>query len=300
MIYYGERKLNIKRVILIVCAVATSICLSFSIFHITRDYKIFSLESKETKTFESMREEKKLEDEKAKQEEEKKRAKYLPLSADDIEKVYSAYKSPEDGSKRVFLTFDDGPTKSVTPYILDLLKQENIKANFFVLGSRVYYNKDIAKREFDEGHFIGNHSYSHNYDSIYASEESILDEYNRTNDILREATGCDYFNTLIFRFPGGTRGGKHNDLKVATAEKLHQMGVGTIDWNVLTGDAEGSRTKEAILEDFNKGVQGKNSVVLLMHDASDKILTYETLPDIISYFRNNGYQFMTFYDLLNR
>ena len=82
-------------------------------------------------------------------------------------------------SKRVFLTFDDGPSQTVTIPILDTLKQENVKATFFLLGSRVELNPDIVKREFEEGHFLAIHGYSHVYSQIYLSSQSVLDEYNK-------------------------------------------------------------------------------------------------------------------------
>ncbi len=74
--------------------------------------------------------------------------------------------------KIAYLTFDDGPSKSVTPLLLDLFKQEDIKVTFFVLGSRAELNPDLIKREYDEGHYIANHGYSHIYGNIYSSVRS--------------------------------------------------------------------------------------------------------------------------------
>ena len=118
-----------------------------------------------------------------------------------IEQVNSIYNSDE---KRVFLTFDDGPSKNVTPLILDLLKQENIKATFFLLGSRVNLNPEIVKRQYEEGHYVTNHGYSHVYSSIYASPQSVIDEYNMTEETIRNAIGKPDYNSYLFRFPGGT------------------------------------------------------------------------------------------------
>lgn len=224
--------------------------------------------------------------------------KYKALSAEDIDKTSKIYAHSD--VKRVFLTFDDGPTKQVTPYILDELKKENIKANFFVLGYKVEINPELVKQEYSLGHFIGNHGYSHRYSQVYASVDSVLDEYNKTQQIIRNAIGNQNYNSLIFRFPGGTSGGPYNDLKLEASEKLKAQGVSNIDWNALTNDADGANTKEQIMDNFYRTVQGKSSVVLLMHDAADKILTYETLPDIINYFKQNGYKFETIYDLLGR
>ena len=107
--------------------------------------------------------------------EEAEKARFLPLNEQELENFSNIYKHQDN--KRVFLTFDDGPSTSVTPYILDLLSQQNVKATFFVLGSKVEANPDLVKREYDEGHYIANHGYSHKYSEMYSSTQNVLDEY---------------------------------------------------------------------------------------------------------------------------
>lgn len=221
-----------------------------------------------------------------------------PLNEEELNSIDKIYRHQDN--KRVFLTFDDGPTTSVTPYILDLLKQENIKATFFVLGTNVEKNPDLIKREYSEGHFIGNHGYTHRYKDVYANESAVLDEYNKTNNLIRNALGNPNYNSLIFRFPGGSVGGKYHNLKQSSKEVLKQNGIASLDWNALTNDAAGANTKEKILENFYNTIQDKTSIVLLMHDASDKILTYECLPEMIKYFRENEYSFNSLYDVIKR
>lgn len=199
--------------------------------------------------------------------------------------------------KVAYLTFDDGPSKSVTPLILDLLKQENIKATFFVLGTRAKYNPEILKREYLEGHYIANHGYSHVYGDIYSTPEAVLDEYNKTKDIVKEILGTDYDGHL-FRFPGGSTGGKYKKIKAEAKTLLKDNNIAYIDWNSLSSDAAGAKTKEAIIQNTIDTVGDKNSVVILMHDAGDKILTYEALPEIISYLREKGYVFKNFYSVI--
>ena len=201
-------------------------------------------------------------------------------------------------TKRVFLTFDDGPSKTVTPLILDLLKQENIKATFFLLGSRAELNPDIVKREYDEGHYIANHGYSHNYTNIYQTPQSVVDEFNATETAIKNALGNQEYNSYLFRFPGGMPGGKHAQLKAEAAQILEQNGVAHLDWNALTSDAAGAKTSEEMLQNAISTIGEKNSVVILMHDAGDKILTYEMLPNLISYLREKGYEFKNMYDLI--
>lgn len=199
--------------------------------------------------------------------------------------------------KTVYLTFDDGPSKSVTPLILDLLKQENIKATFFVLGTRAKANPEILKREYLEGHYIANHGYSHIYGDIYVNPQAVLDEYNKTRDIVKEILGTDYDGHL-FRFPGGSTGGKYKTIKAEAKTLLSDNNVAYIDWNSLSNDAAGAKTKEAIIQNTIETVGTKNSVVILMHDAGDKILTYEALPEIIKYLKEQGYSFKNFYSVI--
>lgn len=123
----------------------------------------------------------------------------LALTQEQIDKIDNIYSSSEQ--KRVFLSFDDGPSKTVTPLILDLLKQENIKATFFVLGNRVEQNPEILKRIYEEGHYIANHGYSHKYSSIYTSIQSVLDEYNKTEQCIKTALNNEEYNSRVFRFP---------------------------------------------------------------------------------------------------
>ena len=114
----------------------------------------------------------------------------------NIENIYHSE------TKRAFLTFDDGPS-AVTPTILEVLKQENVKASFFVLGSRVEDMPDIIKRIYEEGHYIANHGYSHTYSAIYSSPQAVLDEYNKCNEAVKKAIGKQEYNSHLFRFPGG-------------------------------------------------------------------------------------------------
>ena len=219
------------------------------------------------------------------------------FTEEEKDRILHIYRST--GEKRVFLTFDDGPSKSVTPLILDLLKQENVKATFFVLGNNTKYNPDLVKREFEEGHYIANHGYTHKYSTVYASPEATLEEYNFTQQAIRDALGNQNYKSKVFRFPGGSNGGYYHTAKQNSKAYLRENGIVHLDWNCLSKDAEGANTKEALMQNVIDTMGDKDSVVILMHDASDKILTYEMLPDLISYLREKGYKFQTIYDLLD-
>ena len=200
--------------------------------------------------------------------------------------------------KRVFLTFDDGPSKTATIPILDVLKQENIKATFFVLGSRVDLYPDIVKRQYAEGHFIASHGYSHVYSQIYASPQSVLDEYNKSLASIRNAIRTTEYNPHLFRFPGGYAGGKYAQIKEQAAQLLEQNEVLHIDWNALTADSAGAETAEEFIAELEKEVPKYNSVVVLMHDNGTKKATADALPTIIQYFRDRGFEFENFYSII--
>lgn len=215
-------------------------------------------------------------------------------SKDNIAHIYHN----DTDEKIAYLTFDDGPSRTVTPLLLDLLKQENIKATFFLLGSRVELYPDLVKREYEEGHYIANHGYSHVYSSIYQSADAVLDEYTKTESAIQNILGKPDFKSHLFRFPGGSVGGKYKDIKAQAKELLAQNDIGYVDWNALTQDAAGKHTKEQLIENLKGTVGEKKTVVILMHDGGDKILTYEALPEIISYLREKGYTFKSFYDVI--
>ena len=200
--------------------------------------------------------------------------------------------------KRAFLTFDDGPS-SVTPTILDVLKQENIKASFFVLGSRVEAMPEMVKRIYEEGHYIANHGYSHSYSAIYSSPQAVLDEYNQCNDAVKNAIGVPEYNSHLFRFPGGLAGGPYAQIKQEAKELLSQNDILQVDWNALSGDAETTQpTIEYEMKKIQETVTNKSSVVILMHDAQAKKATAEALPQIISWLKENGYEFKNFYEII--
>ena len=289
-----EPKMNRKKVIItVLIAVLIIAAIGFCVFyHINKDK--FKNMSEKTNT---VPEEKVVASSETKNEKSKHIAKvnFNPVYT-DIGKALrnNIYHSEE---KVVYLTFDDGPSKTVTPLLLDLLKQENIKATFFVLGARADLNPDILRREYKEGHFIANHGYSHIYGNIYATPEAVLGEYNKTKQTISRILETDYDGHL-FRFPGGSTGGKYKNIKAQAKNILDENNIAYIDWNSLSSDAAGAKTKEAIIENTKQTVGNKNSVVILMHDAGDKILTYEALPEIISYLREQGYTFKNFYSII--
>ncbi len=229
------------------------------------------------------------------QKEAEKKAKLPQLTEEGKSNLENIYHSD---TKRVFLTFDDGPSETVTPVVLDTLKKENIKATFFLLGSRVELNPELVKREYNEGHYLASHGYSHVYSQIYASPQSVIDEYNRSVTSIRNAIGEQEYNPHLFRYPGGYWGGKYAEVKKQAKQLLDENDILHIDWNALTSDAAGAKTTEQFIAELEKTVPKHNSVVVLMHDAGNKQATAKALPTIIKYFRDKGFEFENFYSII--
>lgn len=223
------------------------------------------------------------------------KSKFVPKENPNAqEEITNIYYSDE---KVAYLTFDDGPSKNITPRVLDILKQENVPATFFVLGSRVDLNPDLLKREYDEGHYIANHGYSHNYSQIYTSKDTVFEEYAKTEESIRMALENPNYNTHLFRFPGGSSGGRYDGVKAEAKGLLRDYGINYTNWNCLTGDAEGRTTTDSLMECLIQTMQGDGAIIVLMHDASDKSYTAEALPSVIAYLREQGYTFKNFYEI---
>lgn len=297
------RKLNKKKVAIIIILLILLVFLATILGIKLAEYNRVQEQAKE---YQKQQEEiEKEELEKTRQEEEKKQAEIekrieqtsRPLSDEEKDRILHIYRST--GEKRVFLTFDDGPSKTVTPLILDLLKKEEVKATFFILGNNAKNNPDILKREFDEGHYIANHGYSHRYSEIYSSPEATFNEYNVTEQAIKDALGNQSYSSRLFRFPGGSNGGYYDNAKQNSKALLYENGVVHLDWNCLSEDAAGAHTKEDLMQNVINTMGEKDTVVILMHDSSDKILTYEMLSDLIHYLKEKGYKFENIYNLLD-
>lgn len=192
--------------------------------------------------------------------------------------------------KVCYLTFDDGPTSDVTPQVLDVLKKYNVKATFFCLGKMLEANPDVAKREYEEGHLVANHTFYHNYSDLYASSESFMKEINMTQDKIKEITGEEPFK--LIRFPGGSHNaGSFAAVKQEYKKVLKEKGFYYADWNCLNGDAEATlRSTDELINSVKKTAL-ENNLIVLMHDASTKTTTPQALGSIIEYLKSKGYEF---------
>ncbi len=197
---------------------------------------------------------------------------------------------PQENKSVIYLTFDDGPSLDITPQILDILKEEDVKATFFILD----YNKkkeELVKREIREGHSIGLHGVSHNYKEIYGSLENGLNNFINLNQKVKESTGVD---TKLIRFPGGSSNtvSKFNPgIMTNLAVNLLEKGYKYYDWNVGSGDSGDVKTKEAVYNNVTKGIRKNRNNIVLMHDFSGNTKTLNALRNIIRYGKANGYTF---------
>lgn len=191
----------------------------------------------------------------------------------------------KSSGKKVYLTFDDGPSSN-TDQILDILKDYDVKATFFVVGKTDERSVKAYQRIVEEGHTLAMHSYSHRHDEIYESKEAFARDLNSLQEYLYETTGVW---PRIYRFPGGSSNTVSKVDMQELIEYLTDIGITYFDWNVASGDAV-SRTlpAETIVNNCLSGIEKQKESVILMHDASNKGTTIEALPQIIEAIQEQG------------
>lgn len=185
----------------------------------------------------------------------------------------------EDTRRKVYLTFDDGPSAN-TAEILDILQEYNVKATFFVVGKTDEVSKENYKRIVAEGHTLGMHSYSHKYNEIYASIEAYSEDLCKLQDYLYEITGVQ---STYVRFPGGSSNKVSKVNMQDLISYLSEKEITYYDWNISCGDADTSNLNpQTIVSNcLDKLDQCRNEAMILMHDANDKKTTVEALPIMI-------------------
>ncbi len=179
--------------------------------------------------------------------------------------------------RKVYLTFDDGPS-IYTDDILDILKEYDVKATFFVVGEGKEPYEEACRRIVEEGHTLGMHSYSHVYEEIYASKEAFIWDVNVLQDYLYQVTGV---HPEIYRFPGGSSNHVSTVEMQELKDYLSEIGIVWYDWNISSGDATGHLSQEEILKNCTLNLENYKEAVILMHDAADKKTTVQALPGII-------------------
>lgn len=199
---------------------------------------------------------------------------------EEIQTLPEETMSPEEAwtGRKVYLTFDDGPSVYTTE-ILDILDDYNVKATFFVLGKEDAASVELMQEISERGHTLGMHSYSHKYNEIYASKDAFVEDYQKLATFLSEKVGVESF---CYRFPGGSSNTISSIDMMEFADYLKDQGVTYFDWNISSGDGSSVvLTAEQIEENVLKDIAKYNTAVVLMHDSAEKRSTVDALPGII-------------------
>lgn len=219
----------------------------------------------------------------------------VPDSSEDADKYTTLYPDLyaekydgefEDSKNTVYLTFDDGPSV-LTENLLYYLRQENVKATFFVVPERTEYCYSLLKEISDAGHTIGIHSASHDYEKIYASVDAFLADFKEAYDIVLEATGKA---PDIYRFPGGSVNDYNTDTRDDIIAEMDRRGFTYFDWNVDSNDWQGygwTTLYTNVLAD----AQEFSTPVILFHNTGDRDNTVLVIEDIIKALKDKGYKF---------
>ena len=165
--------------------------------------------------------------------------------------------------KTMYLTFDDGPSAENTSRVLDILKEHGIKATFFLVGENVEKNPEVARRIVEEGHSVGIHCYHHDYEELYQSVDSYLEDFEKAYQAVYAATGVE---AKLFRFPGGSVNDYNKDVYEDVIEAMTEQGFIYHDWNASLEDAFGKAEPEELIANAKESTLGRQRVVLLGHD----------------------------------
>ncbi len=194
------------------------------------------------------------------------------------------------GEKVCYLTFDDGPS-ALTPKFLEVFEEYDVKVTYFVMGtSHIDYVKDIH----EAGHTVALHTDTHQW-SIYKSEDSYYNDLNSISKKVFDLTGVE---SKVIRFPGGSSNVKSRKyckgIMSLLTKSVEEKGYAYFDWNVDSGDANGNNVPASkIISQIKSQSANKKSVCVLMHDTGAKQTTLDALPEIIEYYKSEGFVFKT-------
>ncbi|QBP42468.1 glycosyltransferase [Paenisporosarcina antarctica] len=205
-------------------------------------------------------------------------------------------------NKEIVLTFDDGPDPIYTKIVLDILKEHQIRATFFMLGKNAKVHQSMVKEIYSEGHEIGNHTYSHPSNINKVSYNQLKLELNTTQRIIQGITGR---SPLLYRTPYGDDQNTYNGDNKNIYDKSHfqrmmeitQMGYITVDYDIDSKDWQTDNSKE-IVDNVIKNAS--NGDIILLHDGGgDRTSTVQALPEIIEKLQSKGFKFVTVSELMD-
>ena len=189
--------------------------------------------------------------------------------------------------KIIYLTFDDGPG-AYTEQLLDILDRYDVKVTFFLTNVAPAY-QDLIHREAQSGHAVGVHSYSHDYNKIYASADAYWEDFEQMRAVIKKQTGIE---TPLFRFPGGSSNTVSNfnpGIMTTLTKQANEKGLVYFDWNAMSGDAGATTDSAVVLQNCKDSVSQNERTVLLCHDTKE--FTVNAMEEFIRWALSNGYTF---------
>lgn len=277
--YRKKRRKRIKRIIVVFCMIMLVLPLMMSIFLL---FRVNRLESR----LEELVSQKGTEAQRS-------------TEAPDI--VWAEEKKKEDGAsgaavtatteqaKRVYLTFDDGPSAE-TEKVLDVLKEKNVKATFFVIGREDEFTKKMYRRIVKEGHTLGMHSYSHIYTEIYGTLKDFKKDFAKISDLLFDVTGV---RSTYYRFPGGSSNTINQIPMDEYKAFFTEQGVTYMDWNVIAANGTSDNvSKKEMIQSVMDGVAQYDTSIVLFYDSADKRMTAKSLGAVIDRLQAAGYEIL--------
>ena len=197
---------------------------------------------------------------------------------------YSTLTKNRNDEKVIYLTFDDGPS-IMTDKVLDVLKKNNVKATFFIIGNQIKGQEAVVKRIYTEGHSIGLHTYTHTYKKIYSTRKGFISEMLKSQDEINSLIGI---KPTIIRFPSGSS--KH--LTKTFLEQLHSYNLKVYDWNAVMSDGINCKTSpDKLYREATKTTVTEHPIILLMHCDYMHKNTCKALPRVLKFYKDNGYKF---------
>lgn len=192
--------------------------------------------------------------------------------------------NPNISTKKIAITFDDGPNSQFTSEVLKILSEYNAKATFFCIGEQVEKHPEVLKSIVNEGHIVGNHSYTHNYFINFKSTQGWIAELQKADEVIERVTGV---KPTLFRPPFGVT-------TPHLAKAIKASGHRVIAWNIRSFDTV-LKNPEVILKRLTHQV--KPGSVILLHDNHPKIVYI--LERLLQFLQENDYQVVTINQLLH-
>ena len=202
--------------------------------------------------------------------------------------------STVEGTKIVYLTFDDGPSESNTLKILDVLNESGVKASFFVVGGNVKKFPEVVKKVDRDKMAIFPHCNNHTYEELYSTKEYYFNDLVTCNNIINNVIGRERRINFV-RMPGGSDNLAGSAKVLASIRsEMPNRGISYIDWNIDSGDTSAIRVStDNIKNNINKFAGSYKIEVLLMHDLENKDTTTQALKEVIEEYKAMGYTFKT-------